>query len=526
VLPEALRSGPGPATAQPPGSAVADRPRTASRLLGVLVGLTVLAGVVLRFLAPPALWLDEAQSVAIARADLADLVTGLRQDGAPPLYYLLLHGWTAAFGDGAVAVRSLSGLFSVLALPVGWAVARALAGPRVALGFLLLLASSPFAVRYGSETRMYSLVILLVLLGAGALLATVRRGGPWPVAGLAATSAALLLTHYWSAYLLTVVGVGALAGLRRHPGPARRVLVGLVIGGLAFLPWLPVFLDQLAHTGTPWAGTGDLTSLTTALDAWMGGGMLVAQLLGYALVVLAVLALVAVPEGRLVRLAVTGDHRPWALLAASFGTLALAGVVSWLTGTAVGARYSSVAFPAFLGLVAWGVAVLPGRRTRAALLAALVVSGLAVAGVQVDDRRTQAGDVAAALADAAPGDMVLFCPDQLGPAVSRLAPAGLDLVGYPDLRPVDRVDWTDYAERNDSADPEDVAARVAARAGDHAVWLVTGSRYSVPSDADCTRLGKTLAALRGEPELVVRRHARTYERMRMQVFGPPAQATP
>src|SRR3712207_8792477 len=38
--------------------------------------------------------------------------------------------------------------------------------------------------------------------------------------------------------------------------------------------------------------------------------------------------------------------------------------------------------------------------------------------------------------DAAPGDVVVFCPDQLAPALTRLVPPerGLDLVVFPALR--------------------------------------------------------------------------------------------
>ena len=64
----------------------------------------------------PPLWLDEAQSVAIARRSLPGLVDGLRADGAPPIYYVLLHGWMQVFGHGDVAVRSLSILFALAAL--------------------------------------------------------------------------------------------------------------------------------------------------------------------------------------------------------------------------------------------------------------------------------------------------------------------------------------------------------------------------------------------------------------------------
>src|SRR3954467_10063786 len=136
-----------------------DSPPVVLGVLGVLA-----LGVVLRFVCQSDMWADEVLSVNIAKLPLARITDALRQDGAPPLYYLLLHAWMSVFGTGAVAVRALSALFSVLSLPVAWLLGRRLGGPRVAVALTLLLASSPFAVRYASETRMYSLVVLLVLL--------------------------------------------------------------------------------------------------------------------------------------------------------------------------------------------------------------------------------------------------------------------------------------------------------------------------------------------------------------------------
>jgi hypothetical protein len=134
--------------------------------------------------------------------------------------------------------------------------------------------------------------------------------------------------------------------------------------------------------------------------------------------------------------------------------------------------------------------------------------------------RSEAPRIAAALRAAAPGDLVVFCPDQLGPSVARVAPAGLRLVVYPDLAPADRVDWTDYAERNDSRTPDAVADDVLARSGGRAVWVVTGSGYRVPSDTTCSAFVDAIAAYRGDPTLVVGRSARYYEGQRLQVFSP------
>jgi len=507
-----------------PGAVVPEGRPWGGRGALVAAGLAVLVGAVLRFVSPPALWLDEAQSVAIARSDLAGLFAGLRQDGAPPLYYLLLHAWIGLFGESAGAVRALSGLFGVLALPLAWVLGRRFGGPRVALAFTLLLASSPFAIRYSSETRMYSLLVLLALLLALAVTWAVRRRGPLPVVAVALSAAALLLTHYWSVYLLVAAGLVALAALRRDRAAAIRVLAGFALAVVLFLPWVPTLRFQLAHTGTPWAAVGGLGSITTALDAWRGGVAVLPQVLGLTFVVLAVLAVVTQPSAEGVRLRMSRSPGRWVLVTLSLGTLVVAGVASLLTSSAVAGRYTSVALPAFLALVAVGLVGLPSRRTTAVLLVGCVLVGLGLAASAVRTPRTQADQVAEQLQAAAPGDTVVFCPDQLGPSVSRIAPAGLDLVVYPDLRPADRVDWTDYAERNESADPASVAAELSARAGDGSVWLVTSRDYRVPSDEACAQVGESLEELRGAPQLLLDPRRGSSEVMRLQRFAAPVPA--
>jgi len=196
--------------------------------------------------------------------------------------------------------------------------------------------------------------------------------------------------------------------------------------------------------------------------------------------------------------------------------------VSLVTGSGVAGRYTAVALPAFLALAALGVAALPTARGRGTVLAVVAALALAIAVPALRTPRTQAAEVARALRAAAPGDVVVFCPDQLGPAVSRLAPSGLDLVTYPDLRPADRVDWTDYAQRVTAVPSATVAAAVLQRAGNRPVWVVTGRGYLVPSDARCRDFVTALTDARGDPVLVVGLRPDVYEGERLQRFtaGP------
>ena len=96
----------------------------------IAVSIVLVAGLVFFFWTRSDLWLDEALSVNIARLPLGDLRTALKHDGAPPLYYLALHVWTAVLGSGDSAVRALSGVCMVgTAVACGSPVAAS-RGPR------------------------------------------------------------------------------------------------------------------------------------------------------------------------------------------------------------------------------------------------------------------------------------------------------------------------------------------------------------------------------------------------------------
>lgn len=237
-------------------------------------GVALLAGVVLRFAATGELWLDEALAVNIARLPLSEIPDALRHDGAPPLYYLLLHGWMAVFGDGVLAVRALSGLFGVAALPLAWAAGRRLGGRPVAEGALLLLASSPFAVRYATEARMYALIVLLVLAGHLALLRALEHPSRPRLAALALVTGLLLLTHYWGIFLAGAVMALLALDARRPTDAGRRarlVLAAVAAGFLALVLWLPVLAYQATHTGTPWAVPPGMFELRDTLVDFAGG---------------------------------------------------------------------------------------------------------------------------------------------------------------------------------------------------------------------------------------------------------------
>lgn len=515
-----------------PGSRVDTRDRSLRPIEFVVVAASIVIGVVLRFWTRSHLWLDEALSVDIARLPLGDIPGALRHDGHPPLYYFVLHGWMAVFGEGDTAVRSLSGVFAVLALPLAWMAGRRVGGRTTAWAFVALLALSPFAIRYGTETRMYSLVMLLVLAGYLLVANALERSSRWRLVGITVIVGALLLSHYWALWLIAASAVVLAWRARRTTGDDRRwtlrVLVAIAVGGLFLVPWLGVMLDQSAHTGTPWADAVRPTTLvTTTLQDFGGGDFAEGLLLGWTLAALFVVALVARPVDDY-RLEVDVRTTPLVRREATVVglTVAIATVAGFATRTTFATRYAAVLFPLFLLVAAVGLTRFAGTTTRGVIAVALLGLGIVGGAHNAITDRTQAGKIATAIrAEARPGDVVLICPDQLGPSVHRLLPASLGLVqlSYPRLDNPAFVDWRDYADRNATNDPVAIADAVVERAaGAHSVWLVDDGGYKTLA-GQCEAVESELLAKLGAVQLLVANDGDTYfEHASLLRFPGPA----
>ena len=526
------------------------RPRLA---VVAAVGLAVAVGLVARFLTVSPMWLDEALTVNIARLPLGELLEALRHDGAPPLYYLVLHGWMDMAGTGDVAARALSGLLSVASLPLMWAAGRRLAdeqargmatgtapGTRrwVPWAAVLLLASSPFAIRYATEARMYALVVLLVLAGFLALDTLLQRRSPRAAVVLAVATGLLFLTHYWSFFL--VAAVAALLGRRlRDADPvrragARRALPAMAAGSLFFLPWLPSFVEQMTATGTPWAGPPRPRAFFDVVLQFAGGfsdTSLPLGLLLYGLLALGVFGIATGAAGAgLITLDLRGRPPGRTLAAAAAVTMVLAIVVGRITGAAFAIRYAAVVLPLVLLLAALGTSILAGTRTGPAVLSLAVVLGFVTAIPHMAGDRTSAARVAAALrAEARPGDVVAYCPDQLGPSVSRLlrgesvqgGPASeLVQVTFPRATGPELVDWVGYEEANKAAATASFARMLLDRAGpDRSVWVVWAPGYRT-FGAKCQALLTDLRQARPQERRVLALPTTTSERPGLVQYPP------
>ena len=471
-------------------------------LLIVLV-IAVASGLALRFIAMSPMWLDEAISASLAEEATigwSALVDALRQDGHPPLYYVLLAVWSVPFGTSDGALRAFSGILGVASLPLVWMVARRHLDIRGSLLVVGVLASSPFAVRYATEVRMYSLLLVLLLL----LHLVVARVWERPSVGrsvaLAVTVSALLLTHYWALFAVTVLSAGVVVAWRCDRRRGWYLVGGVLAGWLAFVPWLPVFLDQLAHTGTPWSPAPRPTVVAAlTLEAYGGGRGSEALLVVVALSVLVAVGLGSRVEGG--RPVLGWTNLRWLQVVTTFGvgTMVVGAGVSLATDTAYQGRYGVFAVIPLVLVCGVGLQKMTMRASVAALAALVLLSGVSVAR-ELSRDRTQVGQITEVVrAEGSVGDVVLFCPDQLAPVGHRLLADRFVTLSYPGLDDGRRVNWIDYAERNGAVDVEMIADAVVARAvGTANVWMAWMDGYET-FDGQCPQLRLALASRLGQP---------------------------
>ncbi len=308
-----------------------------------------------------------------------------------PLYWLLLEPWRRATGESEYAVRYFSLIFSTLAVPLSFALARRAFGRGAAWSAATLVAANTFLIYYAQEGRMYALFTATTLASGYALVRASQRGsgGRWGL--YLAAGVATAASHVFG--ILAAVGQAAYLVLSQ-PRRARTGVLTLAAFALptaAFLVALqsPLALpmDAAADLGKRAAETGP-QRLLVLLGQWTGyppilpvevGGTAAALLLAGALAGLALRR--ETPHPRLRHPLSTYVERGTArsrrglLLAGTFLLVPLGLRLPLASVPGLHEeRYMIFALPLFLMVIAGGVACWAGRRRAVAAAATLALA--------------------------------------------------------------------------------------------------------------------------------------------------------
>jgi uncharacterized membrane protein len=168
-------------------------------------------------------------------------------DVSPPVYWSVMWAWTREFGLSDLSLRMFSALASGAAFLGAWIVCRRLAGfwpATLAVTMCFFLDGEVFM--HSTQCRTYSLLVALTAL-ALVLLQRIGREAPVSPAELLLYSCAVALLVMTQLFGFLISGVLLLSlvlsdASRGRFRPLRYLATPL--GWLAFLPWVPAFIQQ------------------------------------------------------------------------------------------------------------------------------------------------------------------------------------------------------------------------------------------------------------------------------------------
>ena len=384
-------------------------------------------------------WSDEAITALLVRRDLGSLLSGVADtESTPPLYYVSAWLWAKLAGADEVGLRSLSALFGILAVPVGYGAARALVSTRAAWIAGLLVAVNPLLVWYSQEARAYSLLVLLCGLSFWAFVAARERGTREALACWWLASSLAMATHYFAVLVVAVMAGWLL--ISQRTARARLAVAG---AGLSLVALAPLALAQRSGGHAEYIADSSLASRVVNLAKQFLAGRDAPrdQAIALALAAIVIVAVIALARSRDRR------YRQGAFVA---GLVGVAPIVLSLALVPVGADYVNTqnslgtVVPLTVALAVAFAAVRPAPAGALAVAALCVLWGALIVGV-TRDGAYQRADWRAAFAAAVAGD---------APAGGRLLVVGPDYEGWFARAPA-RV----YLDEATSVDPLERTAK-------------------------------------------------------------------
>jgi uncharacterized membrane protein len=220
-----------------------------SRYAQILLALTAI-GLFLRMynLGYNSLWLDEATTLMVSQASLADIwQTSLSGEFHPPLFHWITH-IMLTFGQSEVILRLVPVIFGTLSIPVFYGIGKELRDRNVGILSATLLTVSSFGIFYSQEARAYSMVLFAFSLAVYFYLRALRTNevADWVLFGF--FSAVGVWTHYYALIGIGMIYLHAIIALRKKlkksVGEAKNLLISVGVMTLISLPLLVVVIQR------------------------------------------------------------------------------------------------------------------------------------------------------------------------------------------------------------------------------------------------------------------------------------------
>lgn len=193
---------------------------------------------------------DESSTLNLIKMSWSDLLRShYPGEFNPPLYFLVLKGWSLIFGQSELALRFPSVIFSASALPLIYLTCRTIVSKNAALTASWIYLLSPLSIEYAQIARSYSLILFCAALSLYAYMRLLTSPTPCirTLFVLCLCNLIGLYTHYFFCLLWMVEALSLVLFWSRFQWQIKHFTVGSILGLLIYLPQAPVLIHQVSN---------------------------------------------------------------------------------------------------------------------------------------------------------------------------------------------------------------------------------------------------------------------------------------
>jgi len=141
-------------------------------------------------------WYDEGITLFHTNKSFHELIEFSKVDNNPPLFNILLYGWSKIFGYSILASRALSAIFMSITMVLIHSLGKKIYGSCYAIISVAFLFSFEAIIYYSVEIRSYGLMLMLAMCNLYALYTIYHKNNLLNSAMWVVSLVLLFFTHY------------------------------------------------------------------------------------------------------------------------------------------------------------------------------------------------------------------------------------------------------------------------------------------------------------------------------------------
>lgn len=333
----------------------------------------------------PSIWVDEAFSIWIAKADPHTLMTNISMDAHPPLYFIFLHYWIKLFGQSEFAARLLSVIFGLATIVVTYKFCNEIfEDKKYGLLTAFLLSISSFAIILtDTDVKMYSQLMFLTILSTYLLCKVMKKESLYLWLAYIVVSILNLYTHYFSFFVI-LSHMMYIVFEKANKDGAKKALCLAFIFLVSFIPWSKSFFEQIFvfRRGEHLGKTGVINLMSLSTDFFSAIYFKIPEWTAY---IFTALILIVLIMGILMCL----KYKNGNIIPLVFGVVVfIPFLISFVSGKHIfQSRYFSLILPLFLTLLACGVFCFKNKRVKYLIVLVFILFNLSSYYLYVNNSR-------------------------------------------------------------------------------------------------------------------------------------------